>query len=117
MCMSQTEKHETILQDSQQLPDETLQRAQQQNEKTTTFDNTSAIPNENTTDMHSVTVTTDSNIAKFPVGQMAENDTYLFHDVNAQLQNDTSTLNTKKIQILDNQKHFPNISKELMIHL
>ena len=95
ISISQTEKRETILQDSQQLPDKTLQPALQQNENTIIFDNTTAVPDENTTGTHSITVTTDWNIPRIPVGQKTENDTYLFKDDNAQIQNDTSTLNTK----------------------
>ena len=92
--MSQTE-HETILHDSQQIPDMILEQVQQQNQNTTTFDDTSTVPDDTTTDTQSLSVTSDSNILNTPTRQITENDTVLSHNDNdnASLQKDTSTIN------------------------
>ena len=104
--MSQTEKHETILLDSQQNSDEMLEPVQQRNQFTITIENTSPVPGETTTDTHSIIITTDSNILNFPVYQTTENHTNLFHNPWIH-----------KIQILHYHKHYLNKSKALKIHL
>ena len=81
--MSHTEKHETILQDSQQIPEETLESIQQSNQNIFTFDNISTVLVKTTTDTQCITVTTDSNIPKISVRKQTEKDTNLFHNNSA----------------------------------
>ena len=74
----QTEQHETIHPDPSHLSDETLQQVQQQNQNTITFATTLTIPDQNTTDTHSFTITTDSDILYIPTRRKTETNANLF---------------------------------------
>ena len=98
--MSQSDEHETHLQDSQKTPDKTLEVAQPQIENTNSFDNTSTVPDESTTGTHCFTLATNSNIPNIPVTQTTENDTMLFQKDEHSFKKDTHYTNFTPPQTL-----------------